>query len=254
MWLSAGLSLAGAVVFAWVGWVVGHRSGGGEGDGQHGSQLAVGMFSVWWYALATLNALEGITKVWVAVEEPVLSLVVAAQLLGFLCLCVALTGLLHYLVYLFSGRDDAFWPLVIGYGALGGWMVRAAVAQEPVAVRLTPWRVILSFDQPASPVVALLPIVFLLLPQLLASVALFGLAPRLPRGMLRVRGLVTAGSLMVWLGGTVFATLSGVGDEPTRVIGQALLGILAGSAILVVHRPPRWLRAKLPPETVVSHD
>lgn len=251
MWISAGLSLAGAVVFCWVGWVVGQRGSGG--DGLRGSQLAAGMFSVWWYALAAVGALECFTKVWVAVAEPILSLVVAMQLLGFLGLCVALTGLLHYLVYLFSGRDDAFWPLVIGYGAFGGWMVRAAVAQEPAAVRVSSWQAWLSFDQPASPAVALLPIIFLLLPQLLAAMALFALAPRLPKGTLRLRVLVTAGSLMVWLGGTVFATLSGIGSEPTRVIGQALLGILAGSAILAVHRPPRWLQAMLPPEAVVPH-
>lgn len=252
MWISAGLSLAGAAIFGWAGWVVGQRGSGS--DGQRGSQLAAGMFAVWWYSLAALNALEGFTKLWAAVAEPILSLVVAEQLLGFLCLCVALTGLLHYLVYLYSGRDDAFWPLVIGYGTLAGWMVRAAVAQEPVAVRVTSWRVILSFEQPASAVVALVPIVFLLFPQLLASVALFGLAPRLPKGPLRFRVLVTAGSLMVWLGGTVFATFFGFGNEPTRVVGQSLLGILAGSAILAVHRPPRWLAALLPSEPAAQEN
>jgi len=241
--ISAILSWAGVAAFCWVGAALARRS-----PVSQNSRTASIMFAVWWLGLAASGFFAGIDKLVVALGDPPLSLIVGSQMLSFTALCAALAGLIYYLTFLYTGREQAFWPLVIAYAAYCLWQLRVMATLNPVGVWQTDWQVGLRYEHARDLTGAIVSFVLLLGPQLLASLALFLVVRRLPRGILRLRVLVIAVGILLWMGSTVVTALSGVSGRLSTMIFQALLGILVGVTVLWVHQPPAWLRSRLPSE------
>lgn len=239
-------SLVSFLAFAlllWVGRVVAER----PASSRH-ARLASSMFAAWWYALAASTGATALTDGLTAVADPPLSLVMGLQFLSVAAVCMGLAGLLYYLVYLYTGRTGSFWPLVAGYALFAGVLIQVMAAWEPVGVVAAEWGASIDYARPASDATVLMLLLVLIGPQLAASVALFLLAARLPDSAARVRLLVVATAIFAWFGSTLLATAVGATSNTAWQVLQLWIPVLVGLGVLLAHRPPLWLEARMPPE------
>lgn len=247
--LNAALALATGLVFSWVGWVAARRATQVH-DGQlPGAQLAGNMFAIWWYGLAGSSLLIALNQIEAAFSEPSLQLVLGRQAIGVIAICASLAGLLHYLIYLHTGRERAFWVIVVGYAATCGWLLHSSIAQGPVGIEVTAWQVILVFERSASALSSLVGTLLLFGAPLAASISLLVVTLRAQRGMARLRKQVVAASVLGWLGGSTLILAAWGETNPAMASGMQLaLGLLTGLAVLLTHQPPRWLVARFSPD------
>lgn len=241
--LAAALSFTAALLYVAVAVAIRQREARPAGV-----QRASGMFMLWWCGLAAVTALGGLNAVLVSLWEPPVSLVVGLQFLTLPAACMGLAGLLYYLLYLFTGRGGFFWLLVVGYALYCGFLIRSLAGWGPVGIEASFWEVSLVYAEPASPAVRASLFFLLLLPQLTAAVALLGFGFRLPRSASRVRVLVVASGVLAWFGSAVLASALGVDTEPAWEFVELVVPVAVAAAVLLVHRPPEWLQARMPAE------
>ena len=237
------VSLTAFVFLIWVGWAVGRRPASTPG-----ARLAGSTFAAWWYALAASSAVSGIGAVATALGDPPVSLLTGLQFLNVAAICMGLAGLLYYLVFLYSGRSGHFWPLAIAYSLFAAGLVRAMVGWGPVAVVATRYDASVVYADPGSEASVLVLLLVLVGPQLLASLALFLLATRLPHSASRVRLLVVAAAIFAWFGSVFAGEAVGLSGNDAWEVLQLWIPVLVGASVLLVHRPPSWLEKRMPPE------
>src|SRR5688572_4520711 len=107
---SALFAMVAAGVYTYVGWRLSKRViSSSEG------RLAWGSFTVWWYGLAIITWIRSLLNLFGAVGLTSLPLFIIATYLNILATCIALLGLLYYLIYLFTGNRRSLVPLAIFY-------------------------------------------------------------------------------------------------------------------------------------------
>lgn len=230
--LGAGLSLVVAATFGRVGWFLAGRSAPSDDD-----RLANAMFGVWWLGLAASSALGAATNILAAAGALSLRSAVALQALSLTAICIALWALLYYLTFLFTGRRRYFWPLAVGYLVYAGWLFATMASWGPSSVQVSGWQATVVYAHPGQGLALIVLGALLLGPQMLAALALYGLAARLPGGPSRRRVLSVATGILLWFGSAVAGSATSVNGSVAWSVVQQGIGVLVAVMILAAYRP-----------------
>lgn len=238
--VSAAFALLSAAIYVYVGWRLGRRKVSDD------AQLASRLFSVWWYGLAGTTAVGAIQSVAVSLGRTDLTLFVTFTYLNILVICIALWGLVYYLVYLFTGSSRALVPLTGFYIAYYIFLVYYITASGPMGVNVGRWTTSIRYENPLTGPLFTLLVLGLLLPQILGALAYGTLYFRVREPTQRYRVALVSLSILVWFGAAlVQASFSTPGQQnDTWPIISRFIALAAALTILMAYVPPQWVRRK----------
>lgn len=246
--LAAAFALASAVVYIAVGAVVQRR----PVSDRH--RLANQLFAVWWYGLGLATAIGAVQNLLVGRGYRDLDLFVTVTMVNLFLVCVALWGLLYYLLYLFTARRGLLGPLTVGYLAYYFWLQHLVYSAHPRAIEEHRWVVQVAYEHPIVGLAATIAVLLLVGPQFLGAAALGTLYFRVTEREQRFRIAVVSVSIFVWFGSTLAVGLAKVGDNDVWQLTSRAIGLASALAILVAYRPPEALRRRLAPASGPASD
>ena len=236
---SALLAVTAASIYSYVGWRLSKRV-----ISSAEARLAWEAFTVWWYGLAATTLIRGLLNLLGAVGLTSLPLFIIATYLNILVTCIALLGLLYYLIYLFTGNRRSLLPLALFYIIYFVLLVYYITASAPGSVNVGRWNTTIAYDAPLTgPIFAIL-IGLLLLPQIIGGLAYFTLYFRVPEATQKYRILLVSWSIIVWFLSPLIALAGGLAQEDWWQLTSRFIGLAAALTILMAYLPPRWLKQR----------
>jgi hypothetical protein len=236
----ATLSILSAIIYYYVGRVLSRRRVAAPD-----ARLAWTLFVVWWYALASSTLSGAVISLLGAFNLAGLALVVTFNHVNLLAICVALFGLMYYLLYLFTGSRRLLLPLAIFYLVYYILLIYYIQARVPVGVTVGRWNAGLQFEQQATGPLFLIVLLLLIFPQVIGSLAYFTLYFRVKNITQKYRILLVSWSIIVWFMSAFLASIAGFGQEDWWQVASRLIGLSASLAILLAYDPLPWIRRRL---------
>lgn len=211
----------------------------------HEARLAKSLFAAWWFGLAGTTAIGAARSLLGAFGFLDLALHESLVLVALLPLCVALWGLLYYLLFLYTGRKDILWPLSALYVLVYLSFVGLIVWLAPTGVEAGPSGVTLTYAREASGPVVWAILALLLGPIVVAAILYGSLYFRLKERSQRYRvGLVSSGFL-VWFAAPAVAFVAGVADDAWWPVASRVIALVVPVVVLMAYKPPAWVRRRL---------
>lgn len=239
LFFSALFALTAACIYAYVGWRLSQRI-----VASSQAKLAWGAFTVWWYGVAATTLIGGLLDLFGALGFTLLPLFVTATYINLLVICLALWGLLYYLIYLFTGRSQSLVPLAIFYVIYYALIVYYITASVPERIQLERWNASLEYQAPQTgPFFGIL-IILLLLPQILGGLAYFTLYFQMTEATQKYRILLVSWSIIIWFLSPLFALVGGLSEQDWWQIASRLIGLVAALTILMAYHPPGWAKQR----------
>ena len=236
---SALFAVTAASIYSYVGWRLSKRV-----ISSSEARLAWGSFTIWWYGIAATTLIGGFLSLFGAFDLTSLPLFVTATYINILVICLALWGLLYYLIYLFTGNRRLLIPLAVFYMTYYVLLVYYITASIPGDVNVGRWSATLAYRTPLTgPFFGLL-IVLLLLPQILGGFAYFTLYFRVSDATQKYRILLVSSSIIVWFLSPFVALAGGLAEQDWWQFVSRLIGLAAALTILMAYLPPRWLKQR----------
>lgn len=232
-------AVTSASIYAYVGWRLSKRV-----ISSSEARLAWGSFTVWWYGLAAITLIGGFLSLFGAFGLTSLPLFVTATYINILVICVALWGLLYYLIYLFTGNRRLLLPLAVFYIIYYILLVYYITASTPENVNVGRWNTTLAYRAPLTGPFFVLIIVLLLLPQIIGGLAYFTLYFKVPEATQKYRILLVSWSIIVWFLSPLFALAGGLAQQDWWQVASRFIGLAAALTILMAYLPPRWLKQR----------
>ena len=236
---SALFAMIAAGIYGYVGWRLGKRV-----ISSAEARLAWGSFTVWWYGLAATTLIGGFLSLFGAFGLTSLPLFVTATYLNILIICLALWGLLYYLIYLFTGNRRSLVPSVVFYMIYYILLVYYITASIPDNVEVGRWDTSIVYRVPPTGPLVVIILVMLLLPQIIGGLAYFSLYFRVAEITQKYRILLVSLSIIVWFLSPVVALAGGLGQQDWWQFASRLIGLAAALTILMAYLPPRWLKQR----------
>ncbi|MFA5861312.1 MAG: hypothetical protein WDA16_06410 [Candidatus Thermoplasmatota archaeon] len=233
--------------FAFVGVLVSRKTVSRE------ARLAARTFTVWWYALAGLTIVAGFANsggllgVFTALagEAAITPTIVLGSVFAWLLLsCIALWGLLHYLIYLFRGKSLAV-PLGVAYAVLFVVFALVAIQQSPQGVVASRFGVRVAYERPVTGFALVMLLLFLVLPQIGGTLAYASIYRRLEDPLMRYRVALVSTSLLAWLGLSLLAAVLRIETTDAWLVFARLLALASATAIMIAYAPPSFIRRRL---------
>jgi len=234
---SAAFASVSSVVYFGVGRLLGRR------EVRAGAARAHAAFRAWWFGVALSTAITAFIAVLGVLGAATVGAVTALTLVDFAIVCLALWGLLYYLVYLYSGRTGAWLWIAAAYVAYWLFLVWLILQADPVGVDVGAWSVQLEYrdDLEGDPLAAIA-LALLVMPQIIGALAYLSLFFRLEDATARYRVMVVSISILIWFGSVYAGALGGLGAEAWWQILSRLVGLAAALAILAAYLPPPLIR------------
>ena len=233
----ASFSILSAGIYYYVGHVLSRRH-----SSSADTRLAWRLFVVWWYALAAATFSGAVLNLLGAFRIVGLPLFVTITLMNLLALCVALYGLMFYLLYLFTGNRKIIGPLSVFYIAYYGFLVYFVEASTPIGVTMGRWSATLSYQNQIRGPLFQIAILLLLFPQIIGSLAYFTLYFRVKTPTQRYRILLVSWSILIWFLSGYLASISGLSQYDWWRIVSRLIALSASLAIMLAYQPPVWIK------------
>jgi hypothetical protein len=208
------------------------------------ARFAWQLFVIWWLGLSITTFNGALLSLLGALELTILPLYVTITQLNLLFICVALWGLLYYLIYLFTGRSGALVPLSVFYVVYYGLLVYYVSASDPAGVRVGRWNTSLEYSNEISGPFFVLVLLLLVLPQIIGALAYFSLYFRVRDATQKYRILLVSCSLMIWFTATLAASLSGFARQDAWQLISRVIALSATLAIMIAYNPPGWIRRR----------
>ena len=228
-----------ASIYSYVGWRLSRRV-----ISSSDARLAWGSFTIWWYGLAATTLIGGFLSLFGAFGLTSLPLFVTATYLNILIICLALWGLLYYLIYLFTGNRRSLVPLALFYIIYYVLLVYYITASIPGDVKISRWNTTLVYRAPLTGPFFVIVIILLLLPQIIGGFAYFTLYFRVSDVTQKYRVLLVSLSIIVWFLSPLIALSGGVGQQDWWQFASRFIGLAAALTILMAYLPPRWLKQR----------
>lgn len=202
-------------------------------------------FRIWWLglglstaggALRMLFALQGVESLnvymWLGVINTALT-------------CLALWGLLFYLVYLYTGNSGLALPLGIFYLLLfTGLAIYTFGFLHPTGVVLEAGTATVQYETEASPLYQLIVGLLVLLPQLLAGLAYFSFYFRVRERVQKYRVLMVSIAIFAWFGLPLVVYFAGLTTQAWWPITSQVIALLAVLAIYWAYYPPQFIQQR----------
>jgi hypothetical protein len=231
------LSIVNAGIYIYVGRVLNRRRAASAD-----ARLAWTLFVVWWYALAATTLSGAILSLLGGLGFVSLPLFTTFTLVNLLAICVALYGLLFYLLYLFTGNRILLGPLTVFYIVYYIFLVYYVQASAPVGVIVNRWSATLEYQNQIRGPLFLIALFLLVFPQIFGSLAYFTLYFRVRTVTQKYRVLLVSWSIIIWFLSAFLASLAGLGQQDWWQITSRLIGLIAALAILFAYQPPAWVK------------
>ena len=239
LFLSTLFALAAAGIYGYVGWRLSKRL-----ISASEARLAWGSFTIWWYGLAATTLIGGFLSLLGAFGLTSLPLFVTATYVNILVSCLALWGLLYYLIYLFTGNRQLLVPLVIFYIIYYILLLYYLTASIPESISVERWSTTLVYRAPLTGPFIVILSVFLLFPQIIGSIAYFTLYFRVTEATQKYRILLVSWSIIIWFLSPFVALAGGVAEEDWWQFVSRFIGLAAALTILMAYLPPLRLKQR----------
>jgi len=236
---SAFFAMTAAGIYGYVGWRLSKRV-----ISSAEARLAWWSFTVWWYGLAVTTLIGGFQNLFGVVGLTSLPLFVTATYINMLAICIALWGLLYYLIYLFTGNSRSRVPLAIFYITYYFMLVYYITTSIPSDVSVSRWNTTLTYRAPLTGPFFGVVVVLLLLPQIIGGLAYFTLYFRVPEVTQKYRVLLVSWSIIIWFLSPLIALAGGIGQQDWWQLASRFIGLAAALTILMAYLPPRWLKQR----------
>jgi hypothetical protein len=237
--LSALFALLAAGTYAYIGWWLSKRL-----VSSAEARLAWQAFTIWWFALSTTTLIRGFQNLLGAFGLTNLALFITAGYINILVTCIALWGLLYYLIYLFTGNSRSLVPLTVFYMSYYVFLVYYITASIPNNVEISRWNTTLVYLNSLTGPFFVILVVLLLLPQIIGGFAYFTLYFRVSDITQRYRVLLVSWSIIAWFLSPVIALAGGLSEHDWWQLVSRLIGLVAALVILMAYLPPRWLKQR----------
>lgn len=191
-------------------------------------------FVTWWYGIAALSAIGVVQSL---PGFPLdLTVFLALTVLQLGVLCVALSGLLHYLVFLYTDRRNAIAYIAFGYALFFGLFLIYLAQSGPSGVEATRWGPELQFDRTIdSGPLFIAMVAGLIGPPVVAAAAYLRLYRVVGDPMLQRRILLVGLSVIVWFGSSLIGTAPGAEDADWWRVLSRVIGLAAAAVILYAY-------------------
>jgi len=210
---SALFAVIAASIYSYVGWRLGKRD-----ISSTEARLAWGSFMVWWYGVAAITLIGGFQSFLGALGFTSLPLFVTATYINILTICLALWGLLYYLIYLFTGNRRLLVPSALFYLIFYVLLVYYITASMPDNVNVGRWNTSLVYRAtPTGPFIIIILAAMLLLPQIIGGLAYFSLYFRVTETTQKYRVLLVSLSIIIWFLSPLIGLAGGVSEPAHRV-------------------------------------
>ncbi|HKY53027.1 MAG TPA: hypothetical protein VJM08_01925 [Anaerolineales bacterium] len=236
---SAFFALIAAGIYAYTGWQLGKRV-----VPSSDAKLAWVSFTVWWYGLAIVTLLGGLQNLFGAMGLTHLPLFVTTTELNIQVSCVALLGLLYYLVYLYTGNRNLLWLLAIFYFVFYVLMIYYINASSPDGVNVERWNAGVAYEDAPTGTFIILLVLMLLLPPVIGGFAYFMLYFRVTEVTQKYRIFLVSWSIIIWFLSPLIALAGDLSQRDWWQFVSRLIGLAAAVTILMAYLPPRWLRQR----------
>lgn len=232
-------ALIGGITYIYIGWWLGKRV-----VSSADARLAWQAFTTWWFGLATTTLLGALQNMFGALGLTDLPLFITANYINLLASCIALWGLVYYLLYLFTGNSRMFVPLSIFYSIYYVLLVYFYTASVPNSVEVGRWNATLVFENMLIGPFFVLLATMLLLPQIIGSLAYFTLYFRVSDVTQKYRVLLVSWSIIFWFVTPVIALVEGVAEEDWWQLVSRAISLGTSLVILMAYMPPRWVKER----------
>ncbi len=209
------------------------------------AQRAWNLFTLWWFCLAATTLIGGLLNLAGAFGITNLSLFIGMTYVNILLICLALLGLLYYLLYLFTGSSRSLVFLVLFYLVYFLLLVYYITTSDPLEVKVARWSASISYRTPPSAPFFNLLLVLLVFPQIIGALAYFTLYFRLRDPTQRYRIFLVSWSIIVWFFSAFAAAAAGLASQDWWQITSRLIGIAASIGIFLAYMPPNFLKRRL---------
>lgn len=236
--LSVALNLATTALLAYAGALVLRRAADGE------LRFALRMFATWWFAAATVVLLGGSYTLLALVGITDVRLHLAVSYLTAFPLAIALWALLYYLIYIYTGRRSAIWPLSVAYALFLVFELYYFASFGERALVENAWNVRLEGEHP--PTWMGLTFAILLAVPVLGVVIAYGLLFfRAPDAEHRYRVGLVSGAFLLLFGAVLLGYALGWDREPWFPFVYEVPGLIAAAMIVLAYKPPAWVATRL---------
>lgn len=241
--LQGAFALAGAVLYAWVARLVQHRSLSED------ARAANTLFATWWASFALIYALSGSYQIAGGLGYLDLALGIVFIDVVLVLICVALWGLLGYLVYLYTGSRRWFIPLGAGYTLFGVGLLYLVAWMDPIGFKDGGIGVQLEYANQLAPAGSLALGLILAGPIALAAILYGTLYFRVKSPEPRYRIALIATAFLFWFGWSIVSTLLGLArkfpDSVALYVWNQAIAMIVPLIIVMAFRPPAWVRKRL---------
>jgi hypothetical protein len=216
------------------------------------ARLAWTLFVVWWYALASSTFVGAVLTLLGALSIAGLPLFITLTEINLLAICVALYGLMYYLIYLFTGNRRLLVPLTVFYILYCTMLIYYVQARVPIGVSVGRWSATLEYQNPNSGPLFLVALLLLVFPQILGSLAYFTLYFRVRTTTQKYRILLVSWSIIIWFLSAFLASIAGLGQQDWWQVTSRLIGLSAALTILLAYEPLPWIKRRFGVVSIVE--
>src|SRR5438552_952539 len=233
--LNVALNLATTALLAYAGVLVGQRS-----LPDASARIALRLFSVWWYSVAAVVLLAGSHTLLAIVGITSPTLHQAITYLTALPLALGLWGLLYYLIFIYTGRASALWPLTIGYlFFLAFELYYFSSFGGTRHLEETPWQFRFVGDTMPDKWISITFGILLAVPILFVVIAYAGLYRSTRDPSVRSRISMISLAFGLWFRDVLLAFLLGWDRAEWFPVAYEAPGLVAGVLIVLAYRRPR---------------
>ncbi len=237
-----GVRLVASVVYGVVAYLVLRR------PVDVGARLARAGFATWWLGIAVVGLASIPSGLGLTFAEYGLGAVRAWIYVIFGAIFVALAGLVYYLLFLYTGRSEAWRGVALFYVLLFVYLVYLMEGFGPYT-GVEDGTASLLFEQEHPPLLLLGFSLAISLPPLAAAASYLMLFFKLDDRESRYRILLVSGGLGGWflysVLGTVFRFITETEQTYVGTVVGQLVGLVAATMVLVAFAPPGRVRAWL---------
>lgn len=199
---------------------------------QRPERWARNAFGLWWFALAARTGREAAGDLLVVAGFEDVALHASLEYLGHVFLFVGLTGLMYYLLYLYTGRAWVLYPIAVFYGVflfLGFYVTNL---RNPVGLEVGTWSVELEHAASVSPLLINLLLGALLVPLVVAVFLYLLLLAVIDAPAQKARIKWVGGALLFWFGSVGLAVSTSLDEHSYWGLARRIIAGLAAVAIL----------------------